>query len=132
MKLNLIVIGILTLVVAGTTSAQGVVSSAKNGKLYTQAQLKQLVRDAHTPDRYDALAAFYGNRQKTYLLQAANEKLEWERQSQQIVSVHAKYPRPVDSARYLYEYYSLKATDAGALSAKFSKQGSGETQGNVQ
>ncbi len=33
----------------------------------------------------------------------------------------AKYPRPVDSARNLYEYYLSKAFEAEKLSARYSQ-----------
>jgi len=120
MKRNLFAVSVLSFALAGLGSAQGSVSAAQNGTQYTQVQLKQLAHDAHTPEQYSALAGFYGQQQKSLLLQAAEEKQEWVRRSQNIVSVAAKYPRPVDSARYLYEYYSSKANEAGQLEAKYS------------
>jgi len=36
------------------------------------------------------------------------------------MSMAAKYPRPADSARNLYEYYMYKANKAGALEAKYT------------
>jgi len=96
-------------------------SSAENDTHYTQAQLKQMARDAHTPEQYNALAGYYEKQQSDYLHQATEEKQEWVRRSQNIVSIAAKYPRPVDSARYLYEYYAYKAAEAGQLAAKYSQ-----------
>jgi hypothetical protein len=102
-------------------NAQATAFSAENGAHYTHAQLKALARDAHTPAQYTALAAYYGNRQKNYLQQAAEEEQEWMRRSENIVSIAAKYPRPVDSARYLYEYYRTMAAESGQLAAKYGQ-----------
>jgi len=88
---------------------------------YTHAQLKQIQRDAHTPEQYSALATYYTAQQKSYLEQAAPEKQEWIRRSQFTSSIEAKYPRPVDSARNLYEYYTAKAAEAGAAADKYNR-----------
>ena len=112
---------ILSFALVGVVSAQGAVSSAENGDHYTKSQLKQLERDARTPGQYTALAQYYGKQQKDYAQQAAEEKQEWVRRSQITTSLYAKYPKPADSARNLYEYYALKASEAGALSAKYGQ-----------
>lgn len=127
MKLKLIAIGILPFVLSAVVNAQTTASSTQDEKHYTPAQLKQLVRDAHTPEEYHVIATYYGDRQKSYLSQAAEEKQEWERRSQNVTGALAKYPRPVDTAHYLYEYYDRKAAEAGTLSAKYSKQAISET-----
>lgn len=112
----------LALVTLG--KANGEVPSAGNSDHYSQAQLKRLTLDAHTPEQYKALASSYTKQQLFFLQQAEEEKKEWERRSTNVVGVNAKYPRPVDSARYLYEYYAYKASEAGTLSAKFARLGS--------
>jgi len=113
--------GILTFALVGIGNAHGAAASAEDGEHYSQAQIKQMAREARTPDQYKVLASYYGNRQKAYLKQAAEEKQEWVRRSQITVSLYAKYPRPADSARNLYEYYVAKATEAGELSAKYGQ-----------
>jgi hypothetical protein len=112
---------VLLLALASFVSAQGTVTSTETGAYATRSQLKQLVRDACTPEQYRILASYYGEQQTEYLKQAAEEKQEWVRRSQNIMGVAAKYPRPVDSARYLYEYSMYKAGEAEALSAKYSR-----------
>lgn len=121
MTRNVFAVCILSLAFAGIGNAQGMASSPESGTHYTQAQLKKLARSAHSPDQYRVLATYYGERQKFYLQRAAEEKKEWERRSYNIVSVGAKYPRPVDSARNSYEYYMAEASESGALEAKFSR-----------
>jgi hypothetical protein len=81
-----------------------------------------LALNAHAPEQYKALAGYYGQEQNRYAQLAAQEKIEWDRRSNQpIVSTLAKYPRPVDSARNLYEYYIYKASENKALEAKYSR-----------
>jgi len=109
---------IFALVTVGST--QVAFANAESGEPHTQSQLRQLAREAHTPEQYKALAHYYDDQQKDYLKQAAIEKEEWVRRSQITVSLYAKYPRPADSARNLYEYYVEMASKAGALSAKYS------------
>jgi hypothetical protein len=101
--------------------AQAMAASAQDGEHYTQSQRKKMAEEAHSPEQYRALAIHYGKLQKDYLQQAAEEKQEWARRSQITTSLYAKYPKPADSARNLYEYYVEKASDAGALSAKYSQ-----------
>ncbi|MGD0732434.1 MAG: hypothetical protein ABR956_14330 [Terracidiphilus sp.] len=121
MKKSLILGSILSFALASAGSAQGAAAPAEDHGNYTQAQLKQMAHEAHTPQQYKELASFYGNQQKSYLEKAGEEKQEWIRRSQITTSIYAKYPRPADSARYLYEYYAAKASEAGSLSAKYSQ-----------
>lgn len=121
MTRNLLVTCFLSLAFAAVGIAQGTASSPETSAHYTRAQLKQLVLNAHAPEQYTALANYYRDRQNNYLQKAAEEKQEWARRSQNITSVAAKYPRPVDSARNLYEYYMYKASEAGTLAAKYSR-----------
>jgi len=132
MNRNLLAICILSLAFAGVGYAQGAASSPETGAHYTQAQLKQLALNAHEPAQYSVLASYFGERQKNYLQQAAEEKKEWERRSQNIMSIAAKYPRPVDSARNLYEYYMYKAAEAGTLEAKYSRLAMPDAPVNAQ
>ena len=120
MKRNIFTAWILSLAIPGVASAQGAASSAEAGDNYTQGQMKQMARNAHAPEEYRSLASYYAERQKIYLQKAADEKAEWERRSQNVTGVLAKYPRPVDSAKNLYEYYMAEATDAAKLQAKYS------------
>jgi len=102
--------------------AQGAMSSAQTDAHYTQAQLKELALNAHAPEQYKALAGYYGQEQNRYAQLAAEEKTEWDRRSNQpMVSTQAKYPRPVDSARNLYEYYMYKASENRSLESKYTR-----------
>ena len=61
----------------------------------------------------------YGNadRRAHYLQLAAEEKALMEERSQNTSGIAQKYPRPVDSARYLWEYYTLMAQESSSASS---------------
>jgi hypothetical protein len=128
MKRSLFAACILSFAFASAGIAQDTASSSAAGAHYTLAQLKQLALTAHTQEQYTALANYYGERQNNYLQKAAEEKQEWLRRSQNIISVAAKYPRPVDSARNLYDYYMYKASEAGSIEVKYNRLASADTQ----
>ena len=132
MTRNLLATCVLSLAFAGVGYAQGTASSPGPGAHYTQAQLKQLALNAHAPEQYTALSSYYGAQKADYLQQAAEEKKEWERRNQNVMSIAAKYPRPVDSARNLYEYYMYKANEAGTLEAKYSRLATPDAPVNAQ
>jgi len=117
---------------AGVGNAQSTAPSPEIRAHYTQAQVKQMTLTARTSTQYAALANYFGEQRSTYLQQAAEEKKEWERRSQNIVSTAAKYPRPVDSARNLYEYYMYKASEAGTFEAKYNRMAAPDALVNAQ
>jgi hypothetical protein len=121
MKSTLFTLGVLSFALAGIASAQPTASSGASGSQFTSAQLKKMAAKAHTPEQYSVLASAYSARQQSYLQQAAEERKEWIRRSQNIMVAAAKYPRPVDSARYLYEDYTNEAAKAGQLAAKYQQ-----------
>ena len=122
MTRKLIATCILSIAFTGVGFAQGTVSSTQTDAHYTQARVKQLTLTARAPEQFKALAGYYGQEQNRYARLAAEEKTEWDRRSNQpIVGILAKYPRPVDSARNLYEYYMYKASENRALEAKYSR-----------
>jgi len=127
MTRNVNAICVLSFALATFASAQTTISPAGGGTHYTPVQLKKLAQEAHTPSQYSALAEDYRTQQDHYLAQAADAKREWARRSNNVVSTAAKYPRPADSARQLYEYYTYKAVQAEQLEAKFDQLSNSET-----
>ena len=120
MKRSLFAASLLSLALTGVGYAQNSASSPETDAHYTQAQLKQLVLNAHAPEQYEALASYYGGQRDSYLQQAAKAKKEWVQLSQNVTSHAAKYPTPADWARTRYEYYMSKASKAGTFEAKYS------------
>ena len=121
MKQSICSVFILSFALAGVAGAQAPATVVTNDTQHTKSQLKQMVRNAHTPEQYNALSQYYAGQQSGYAKQAAEEKQEWIRRSQNVMVVAAKYPRPVDSAHYLYDYYSRMAAESGQLAVKYSQ-----------
>jgi len=132
MKLSLTTIYALSLVFATVSSAQQSTRSAEDSTHISRSQLKNLIREANTATQYEALANYYGKQQKNYWARAAEEKQEWARRSAQVMASAAKYPRPVDSAHYLYDYDVYMATNAEQLATKYARLAHPESGTNVK
>lgn len=124
MKLPSAFAGVVALVLATGISA-GAVTLQPSGSHYTAAQLKQMIREAHTPDQYKAIARYYDERHSEFSQKAADEMAEWARRSENTTGPAAKYPRPVDVARNLYEYYAHEADDAAFQADKYYRFAAG-------
>jgi len=123
---------ILSLAFAIVGNAQGTASPSETGVHSTRVDLKQLARSANAPEQYMALANFYGMQQESYQQRAAEAKKDWERMGRNVTGNMAKYPRPVDSARNLYEYYMAKASKAATLEAKYTRLATSGSPVNAQ
>lgn len=86
---------------------------------YSNAELKQMEQQAHTPEQYQTLATYFRSRQQNFEQQAQVEKAEWERRSQNVTGILAKYPRPVDSSKNRYEYFAYEAQQMSQQAAHF-------------
>jgi hypothetical protein len=120
MKFTLIA-SVLVFAVAASGHAQQPIGSTFPAAHYSRTQLSQLVRDAHTKGQYETLATYYQGKQTAFSEEASQKKQEWIRMSQNVVLTYGKYPRPVDWARYLYEYYADQAQRAGKLVTKYEQ-----------
>ncbi len=89
---------------------------------YSKAELNQMKQEAQTSRQYEALAKYFRSRQQDFEQQAQTEKAEWERRSQNVTGPAAKYPRPVDSAKNLYEYYAYEAQQMNHEAAYYESQ----------
>jgi hypothetical protein len=76
---------------------------------------------AQSPEDYKALAARLHQQEEALRRKAAAEKRDWEQRSQITTSLYAKYPKPADSARNLYEYYTYEANKKQALAAEYEE-----------
>jgi len=116
----------VSIVIAGLVHggrAQAMEAPVTNQPYLSQA--KQAPND-QSAQHYQSLADSYAARQAHFLAKGAEDKAEWERRSSQnIVSILAKYPRPVDSARNRYEYDVYEAAQAGAQAAHYRQLAAG-------
>jgi len=106
-------------VAAGAACAESAGSSVSTN--YSSSELKSMMRNAHSQHDYQALAAYFRDRQQTFEQKAQSEKTEWDRRSQNITGPAAKYPRPVDSSKNRYEYFSYEAQQMSQQAAHFEQ-----------
>lgn len=95
---------------------------------YSNAELKQMRQSAHNTEQYQALESYYRSRQQEFEQKAQEEKAEWVRRSQNVTGPQQKYPRPVDSAKNLYEYYAYEAQQASQEVAYYESQGASRNE----
>src|SRR5450755_2460564 len=110
--------GILVLILAQGAAYAGV-SVPPSGSHYSAAQIKRMIREASTPDQYRVVARYFEHRHDEFSDRAADQMAEWARRSQDTTGPAAKFPRPVDEARNLYEYYAHEADDAAFQADKY-------------
>lgn len=79
---------------------------------YSNKQIKEMMRDAHTPEQYRVLAAWFRSQEQMFDEKAAAEKKEWE----QRVGGYK-----VDPARNLYGFYAEKAREMGARAEHYER-----------
>lgn len=92
---------------------------------YSKTEVHRMMREAHTVDQYRALADYFRAQQQHFEFQAQAEKEEWERRSQNVSGPAAKYPRPVDSSRNRYEYFTYEAQAMQQQAAHYDGLASG-------
>ena len=114
---------LLVSLACSSPSLSGLAQSAEHStpKLYSRSELKKQIATAHTPEQYQALANYYRQEEGSFRAQQAAELLLWEQRAQNTSSTAQKYPRPVDSAHYLYDYYAYEA-DRSAQQAALYEQ----------
>jgi hypothetical protein len=95
-------------------------------------QIHELIRSAHTPADYKQLAGYYHQQEAKYRAEAAAEKIERDRRAQVNAGLYQKYPRPVDSAQYLYESYTTDADQAALKAQHYEQLASGQNDHNQQ
>ena len=124
MKLLSALTGVVALSLATGISSRAV-TLQPSGSHLTAAQVKRMIREAHTPDQYTAIARYYDARHSEFSEKAGDEMAEWIRRSENTTGPAAKYPRPVDVARNLYDYYSHEANEAAFQADKYYRFAAG-------
>jgi hypothetical protein len=79
---------------------------------YSRQQIKQMMRDAHTPEQYRVLGVWFRSQQQMFEEKAAAEEKEW---------VQRIGGYKVDPARNLYDYYVEKAKEMGARAGYYER-----------
>jgi hypothetical protein len=110
----------LAFTLAALVSATGLIhAQPSDRRTYTKGEIKQMISAAHTAQQYQDIAAYYRAQQQYFEQQAQSEKLEWERRSQITAATYQKYPRPADSSKNRYEYFTYEAQQMASLAVHF-------------
>jgi hypothetical protein len=94
---------------------------AESSQTLSRAELNQMIATAHSPEQYQELASYFRWRQQVFKERAHAELVEWDRRSQIVGSIAEKYPRPVDSSRNRYEYFSYEEQQMSQKAAYYEK-----------
>jgi hypothetical protein len=120
---------VASLVVLGIGIAH---AEPQTGMQYNHAELQKMINEAHSTQQYQALATYFRSRQQDMEKLAQAEKLEWERRSQYTAGIYQKYPRPVDSSRNRYEYFTYEANQMSQQAAHYEGLSASPSQTSVQ
>lgn len=96
-------------------------AASSNQEACPDAQMRKLAHEAHTAEQYGVLADCFAARQRMFKRKAAEEMDLWAERNAMINPLYEKWPRPVDSARNMHDYYEYKADEAARLQARFNK-----------
>lgn len=92
---------------------------------YSKSEVTGMIHTAHTPDQYRALAGYFRTQEQQFEQKASSEKQEMDRRSANVTSIAAKYPRPIDSSRNRYEYFTYKAQEMSQKAAHYENLSAG-------
>ena len=95
-------------------------------------ELHSLMLNAHSAAQYQQLAGYFHQQEAKFRAEAAAEKIERDRRAQVNAGLTQKYPRPVDSAQYLYESYLSQADSAALQAQHFDQLAAAQTQHEQQ
>ena len=110
----------LAVITVSTLTFGQVAASHANVQTYQSSPADKKAH-AQSPEEYKARAARLRQQEEVLRRKAATEKRDWEQRSLITSSLYAKYPRPADSARNLYEYYTYEANKKGSLAAEYEE-----------
>jgi hypothetical protein len=95
-------------------------------------EVHSLMLSAHSSAQYQQLASYFHQQESKFRAEAAAEKIERDRRAQVNAALMQKYPRPVDSAQYLYESYVSQADSAALQAQHFNQLAAAQTQNDQQ
>jgi hypothetical protein len=120
--MNRLVVAIAILMISSPVSVVYANATTSNQEVCPDTQMTKLAREAHTGEQYSVLADCYAARQRMFRRKASEEMHLWAVRNAMINPLSEKWPRPVDSARNLHDYYEYKASQAARMQAMFSKR----------
>ncbi|HEY4380809.1 MAG TPA: hypothetical protein VGN01_10725 [Acidobacteriaceae bacterium] len=96
-------------------------SAAQTTSMASAPELHSMMKTAHSSEQYRQVAGYLRQRETDYRAKAEAQKVERDRRAQVNAGLTQKYPRPVDSAQYLYESYLYQAENAAGQARRYDQ-----------
>ena len=132
MNRSLVLIATLSLALPIAGMAQSTTQTASLSMPLTPREVHSLMLSAHNSAQYKQIAGYFHQQEARYRAEAAAEKIERDRRAQVNAGLAQKYPRPVDSAQYLYESYVSQADSAALQAQHFDQMAAAQAQHDQQ
>lgn len=132
MNRSLALVATLSLALPLAGMAQSSTQTASLSAPMTPREVHSLMRSAHESAQYKQIADYFHQQEAKFRAEAAAEKNERDRRAQVNASLMQKYPRPVDSAQYLYESYVSQADSAAVQAQHFDQLAAANIQHDRQ
>ena len=134
MNRTLVLVATLSLALPLAGMAQSSTQTASLSAPMTPREVHSLMRSAHDSAQYKQIAGYFHQQEAKYRAEAAAEAVERDRRAPDNAALYhyQKYPRPFDTAQYLYESYLSKADSAATQVQHFDKLASANSQNDQQ
>ena len=132
MNRSLVLVATLSFALPSAGMAQSTAQTASLSTPISPREVHTLMLSAHSSAQYQQLAGYFHQQEARYRAEAATEKIERDRRAQVNAGLAQKYPRPVDSAQYLYESYVSQADSAALQAQHFDQLAAAQTQHDQQ
>jgi len=129
---RILVVAALSLIFPLGGMAQSTTQTASLSAPMTPREVHSLMLSAHNSAEYKQLAGYFHQQEVKFRAEAAAEKIERDRRAQVNAGLMQKYPRPVDSAQYLYESYVSQADSAALQAQRFDQLAAAQNQHDQQ
>jgi len=126
MNRTLIIVAALSLTFPLAGMAQSAMQTASVTTPMSPREANGLMKSAHSSAQYKQLAGYFHQQEAKCRANAAAEKVERDRRAQVNAGLYQKYPRPVDSAQYLYESYVADADNAALQARRYDQLAAGQ------
>lgn len=134
MNRSLVLVATLSLALPFAGMAQSATQTASLSTPLTPREVHSLMRSAHDSAQYQQIAGYFHQQEAKFRAEAAAEKVERDRRAPDNAALYhyQKYPRPYDTAQYLYESYLSKADSAAAQAQHFDQLAAAKSQNDQQ
>ena len=121
--MNRILIAVATLSLACTFAGAAQPNAQTVAPAHTMStqEAKSLMKTAHDSVQYAALADYFKQKEQTYSMKRDAMFQLWSTRAKAVAVNQNKYPRPVDSAHSLYDYYSYETNQAAAQAQRYDQ-----------